>query len=384
MKKLALLVIFCLTVAGVYAQNSAVNKANTFMTKGDLAMAKEQIDLAVNHEKTKNKPNTWYIKGQVYEKIAFSEDPAFKDMSDDAMNTAVEAYNKAKELDEGNKFGGLADIQMDNMWGQLINKGAEYYNQDDYSNALIYFAKSATLKPTDTTGFYYAGIAAQQAENYDAALSNYYKLIDLDYHNEDIYSSVIYLERSHNEDNQKALEVLAKAREHFPENDALMKEEINLLILEKQTDQALGKLKAAVESDPNNANLYYNMAYISEQTGDDDEALTYYKKAIEIDPTYFDATFNVAVNYYNKAAEILKKANDMDLRTYQKEGKKIEEEARVEFANALPYLERALEIKSEDKVVLETLQTVYVQLKMNDKAEAIYKKMEELGYTTGG
>ena len=52
MKKLALLVIFCLTVAGVYAQNSAVNKANSLLTKGDLAAAKEQIDLAVNHEKT--------------------------------------------------------------------------------------------------------------------------------------------------------------------------------------------------------------------------------------------------------------------------------------------------------------------------------------------
>jgi len=69
----------------------------------------------------------------------------------------------------------------------------------------------------------------------------------------------------------------------------------------------------------------------------------------------------------------------MDLRTYQKEGKAIEEKAKVEFASALPYLEKAHEIEPQDRVVLETLQTVYVQLKMNDKAEAVNTKIEALG-----
>ncbi len=382
MKKLALLVTFCLIGAGIYAQNSAVNKATQYLNKGELLQAKEQIDLASAHEKTINKPQTWFTRGQVYEKIAFSEDPAVADMSDSAMEEALVAYNKAKELDDAGKYESLSDIQVDNMWGQLINKGAEYYNNNDYENARKYFEKSSNIKPEDTTAYYYAGIAAQQNENYDAALTNYYKLIELDYHNEDIYSSMVYLERAHNEDNEKALEVLSKAREHYPDNEALMKEEINLLIITEKTDQAKSKLEAAIQAEPDNANLYYNLAYISEQTGDMDEAVEYYKKAIEVEPEYFDATFNLAVNYYNKAAEVLKKANEMDLRTYQKEGKKIEEEARGEFANALPYLEKAHDIKPDDKIVLETLQTVYVQLKMNDKAEAIYKKMEELGYTT--
>ncbi len=353
------------------------------MDKGELLEAKTQIDEAVAHEKTADKAKTWFTKGQVYEKIAFSEDPAHQDMADEAMKESMAAYEKAKELDgDEGKYAGLVDLQIENMWGQLINKGAELYNQDDYENAMVYFEKSSVLKPEDTTAYYYAGIAAQQHENYEAALRNYYKLVDLDYHNEDIYSSMIYLERAHNEDNEAALEVLTKAREHFPENEALMKEEINLLIITEKTDEAKAKLQDAVKAEPDNANLYYNLAYLSEQTGENDQAVEYYKKAVEIDPEYFDATFNLAVNYYNQAAEILKKANEMDLRTYQKEGKKIEEEAQAEFSNALPYLEKAHEINPEDQVVLETLQTVYVQLKMNDKAEAVHKKMEELGYTT--
>jgi tetratricopeptide (TPR) repeat protein len=379
MKKLVSLVIFCLMVTGAYAQNSAVNKASQFRENGELMKAKEQIDLATAHEKTIDKPKTWFTKGEVYEAIAFSEDADLKDQQDEALNEAVEAYNKAKTMDEGGNYDGLSAIKLDNMWGAMINKGAESYNQEDYENAILYFEKSSVMKPQDTTAYYYAGIAAQQGEKYQKALDNYYKLFELDYHNEDIYSSVVYLERSQNNDNDKALEVLAQAREHFPENETFMKEEINLLIITEQTDEAKAKLARAIEVEPDNANLYYNLAYISEQTGDDEEAVANYKKAIEANPEYFDANFNLAVNYYNQAAEILKEANEMDLRTYQKEGKVIEEKAKVQFEMAMPYLEQAHDINPEDKVVLETLQTVYVQLQMNDKAEAINAKIEALG-----
>ncbi len=379
MKKLVLIVIFSLMAAGVYAQNSAVNKASQFKNDGELMKAKEQIDLATAHEKTMEKPKTWFTKGEVYEEIAFSEDSNYQDMQDDALVEAFTAYSKAKSMDEGGNYDGLSLIKIDNMWGTVINKGAEAYNQEDYENALNYFEQSSLLKPEDTTGYYYAGIAAQQGELYQKALDNYYKLVDLDFQDEEIYSSIVYLERSQNDDNEKALEVLEQAREHFPENESLMKEEINLLILTEQTDKAKGKLVEAIKAEPGNSNLYYNLAYISEQTGDDEAAVANYQKAIEVDPEYFDATFNLAVNYYNKAAEILKKANDMDLRTYQKEGKLVEAEASLEFDKALPFLIKAHEIEPENRTVLETLQTVYVQLKMNDKAEALNPIIEALG-----
>ncbi len=379
MKKLVSIVIFCLMATGVYAQNSAVNKASQFMDKGDLMAAKEQIDLATGHEKTMDKPKTWFTKGEIYESIAFSEESEYKDMQDEALTESVAAYNKAMSIDENGAYNGLSTIKVDNIWSVLINKGASAYNEENFEEALDYFGKSSILKPEDTTAYFYAGIAAQQGELYEEALVNYYKLIELDYHTEDIYNSVVFLERGVNKDNEKALEVLGMAREHFPDNETFMKEEINLLIITEQTDEAKAKLNEAIAAEPDNANLYYNLAYISELTDDDEAAIANYEKAIEADPEYFDATFNLAVNYYNKAAEILKKANDMDLRTYQKEGKKVEEEAKVEFSKCLPYLEKSYELEPTDRKVLETLQTVYVQLKMNDKAEATYSKIEALG-----
>ena len=113
MKKLATIVIFCLMVTGVYSQNSAVNKALQYRDKGELMKAKEQIDLATVHEKTIEKPKTWFTKGEVYEAIAF--DSSNQDMQDEALVESVAAYKKAKSLDEGGNYDGLSTIKIDNM-----------------------------------------------------------------------------------------------------------------------------------------------------------------------------------------------------------------------------------------------------------------------------
>lgn len=382
MKKIALAFIFSLALSPLMAQNSAVNKADRFTQSGDLDKAKENIDQAVEHDKTKEKPKTWYTRGLVYEAIAMTEDPEYQDLAEEPLQTAFDAYKKAKEMEkEGGTYYVFAEQQMENIWGVYLNEGANYYQEGNYEDALVAFEKAAQFKPEDTTAYLYGGISAQQAEQYDKALENYYNLIELDYDNMDIYSSIVYLERAHNEDNEKALDVLAKARERYPDNEDLMKEEINLLITLERSDEALDKLKDAIEADAENPDLHYNLAYLYDQTGDSEKAIEHYKKAVEYRPDYFEANFNVAVNYYNQAADILREANDMDLKTYQKEGKALEEKAGEKFEQALPYLETAHEQEPEDITVLQTLQTIYSQLKMNDKAEEASEKLSALGVT---
>ena len=187
------------------------------------------------------------------------------------------------------------------------------------------------------------------------------------------------MERAINKDDQKALEVVKKAREVFPDDKNLMKEEINLLITTDQADEARTKLEKAIAEEPDNANLYYNLAFLNDQIGNKDKAIELYKKAVDLDPQYFEANFNLAVLYYNEAADMLKKANEMDLKTYQKEGKAIEDKAKEGFKKALPYLEKSQQLKPEDLTVLETLQTVYSQLKMNEKVVEMSEKIQALG-----
>lgn len=377
MRKVTLSLIFIFSAFFAFAQNVNVNRAIAFEQRGELDKAKEAIDNAANHDKTKDKGKTWFTKGTIYEAISTSED--YNNLDENALEEAVEAYRKTLELEkEGTNFHELAKVRLEALWGTYLNEGAEAYQEGDYSKALEGFTKASDIKPEDTTAYLYGGIAAQQNKEYDRALENFYKLTDLGYDEVDIYNTIVYLERTHNEDNDKALEVIREAREKHPDNKDLLKEEINILITTEKVDEAREKLEEAVKAEPDNPGLFYNLGYLHDAVGNKEEAIKSYENALEIDPNYFEANFNIAVNHYNTAADILKKANDMDLKTYQKEGKKVEEEAKKHFENALPYLEKSRELRPEDPTVLSTLQTVYVQLKMNEKAEEVAQQLEKI------
>ena len=63
---------------------------------------------------------------------------------------------------------------------------------------------------------------------------------------------------------------------------------------------------------------------------------------------------------------------------YQQKGEEIEERGRAEFRVSLPYWEKAAELQPEDVATLQNLQSVYIRLKMMDKANDIKAKMEAL------
>ncbi|WPP50934.1 tetratricopeptide repeat protein [Catalinimonas niigatensis] len=376
MKKYTLSLIVCLAVvATAFGQSKNVRKAESALEKGDLAEAKSMIDPAITDEKTKDEGKTWFIYGQVYQ--AIGEDSTNSVQVDSPYQTALDAYRKAKDLEkEGAVYYTFADQQIQDIWAKNVNAGAEMYQAQDFENAIQAFDVAKMAVPEDTTAYIYAGISAQQAGNLDVAAENYEYLVDeLDYKSEDFYNSLIYIYLVEKKDNEKAVEYLRKAQEAYPENSDFLKREINVLINDENYDEAEQKLTKAIEAEDDNSILYYNRAYLYEQMDRDEEAITNYKKAIELDPSYFDANFNLAAFYFNKAAEVLQEANDMDLKEYQKRGKEIEGNAKAYFEQALPYLEKSKELKPDDEKVLTTLQTVYTRLGMEDKAEQLQSEM---------
>lgn len=377
MQKFLFVFVFVFASTMALAQNSNIRKAESAKEKGNFEEALQLIEEATKNEKTKDDPKTWYTKATIHEAMLLGPDGKVVDNSQ--LDKTVEAYEKTKAISKGSgTYAVFADQRLEAIWGQFLNTGAEAYQNQEYEKALENFEIATKLKAEDTTAYLYAGIAAQQAEIWDKAVQNYYKLMDLGYAQKDIYNSAIYIERAINKDNEKALEVVRRARAAFPDDKDLMREEINLLITSDQADEARIKLEDAIAAEPENANLYYNLAFLYDQIKETDKAIENYKKAVDLDPDYFEANFNLAVVYYNRAADLIKKSNEMDLKTYQKEGKKLEDAAREDFKRSLPYFEKAHEIKPDDLTVIETLQTVYSQLKMNDKVVELSKKIEAL------
>ena len=108
------------------------------------------------------------------------------------------------------------------------------------------------------------------------------------------------------------------------------------------------------------------------------EAIEQFKKAAEIDPRYSDAIYNLGVSYLNwgvnMKAESDKKADAERLQKEIKEDLSYKEK----FKEALPYLEKAQEMRPDDLGLLQQLGKLYANLNMVDKSKAAFEKYDRL------
>jgi hypothetical protein len=66
----------------------------------------------------------------------------------------------------------------------------------------------------------------------------------------------------------------------------------------------------------------------------------------------------------------------MDLKQYQKDGKRLEGEAKVHFKKALPYFESNYKANAKDANVLEPLKSIYTVLDRKADAERVDKELQ--------
>lgn len=394
MKKVFLLVVCALSIQLAHAQyKGSVSKAESNLAKGDLEAAKGEIDMAVTIEKNAEKSRTWFTMGKIYQAIATSNNASITSLDDQAIEKAAEAYQKTMEMEkEGSPTYYLAQQNIDDLWGSFINVGGDAYSNEDFEAAYAQFMTALRVKPNDSLTTYYAAAAAQQQGEFQNALDRYYEMIENGDGNNDIYSTVAYLERAEMNNDQKALEIVQVARELYPDDDKFAKEEINLLIALEQVDEAREKLESEIERDPDNVSLRLNLGIMYDNLGTSymtdgkveegraayQKALGAYGKAVEVEPGNFVGLYNYGAVYVNLGKVYLDEARDMDLKTYQKEGPALVEKAQEELKKALPYLEKAHEVDPSDADALRALYQVYQQLKMSDKAEEAYNKIEAL------
>jgi tetratricopeptide (TPR) repeat protein len=374
MKKIIFLILFNLAAAGAFAQGGAVTSAVSFQQQGILDKAKEQIDKATVHEKTKGKAKTWYYRGEIYRGIAADQTGIYSKLDTNATVVAYEAFKKATEVEPGSSFAKKAEDGLKQMH---FYAGAQKYKNADYAGALELFKQATNANPQDTLPLLYAGITAQQLKEYDQAAQNFEKLIEVGTGMPDIYTTLASIYRSQNK-NDQALAVLKKGTQKFPEDKALKSEEFNFYISTGRTAEAKANLEEAIKREPTNATYHLNYGLLSEQTGEPQRAQESYKKALEIDPNNVDANLSMGVLHYNKGADISKQLNAMDLKQYQKDGKKMEEQLKVHFKEALPYFQKAYQMDQTNLTVLQPLSSIYKVLEMKADEQKIQKQIESL------
>lgn len=387
MKKLIFAVLFVSIstfTIGQYVPKGKTSKAELALNQVKLDIAKAEIDEAFKIDakgKVSGDAKNWHLKGKIYKAIYLDDSTEFKNLAgDEALDVAVEAFNKVKSMDkEASAYVIFSDQELSYLYSAVINKGAAAYDTDDFEGAYNEFMVALRVLPGDTTALLYGGVSAQQAEMIDEALACFQTLVDNGDAHIDTYKTMIYLYRTEKEDLEQVLNVVNQGLEKFPLNNELTQEKITTLIILERVDEAKKELEEAINNEPTNHLYYYFLGYLYDLEEEPENSIIQYKKAIELNPEYYEANYNLAVVYYNKARNILSELNNLSLDEYRKQEAEYMEKAAVHFKEALPYFEKAVEIKpDEDVQLLETLAGVYLRLKMTNEAEALEERIKTL------
>ena len=393
MKRLILSGIAVLAVSLSMGQGSKVLNAYNYLRDGELLKAKEEIEPATTHAKTGIDAKTWYYRGQIYERIYFyneEDKDKFADMKQDALVKGVESYAKALEI--GSKRIDMNDVRKryQMLGAYAYQEGVNEFNEKDFSSAATFFEMCYNVKKQenaiDSGAIFNAGVAYLQGGDYEKSRAALKTAIEIGYQVEDSYVNIAssYEKEGNMEMYRKTL---GEARQALPNSQSIVMAEINVYLESKEYDKALDNLNVAIENDPNNKTLFFARGNILDnkqanmlKEGQEEEAkvvaekaLADYQKALELDPSYFDAAYSIGAMIYNQGAELLNKANNLTDDAAYKKAKAI---ADARIAEALPFLEKAHEIKPDDVSTMTSLKELYARTNQMEKYKEMTEKLE--------
>ncbi|MCE7990998.1 MAG: tetratricopeptide repeat protein [Roseivirga sp.] len=355
-----------------WAQSSAVITAYNYLRDNDLDRARDNIDKAIDHERTKRQAKTWYYRGMIYQGIHFSNEP---DKVEDAIYVAAESYEKARTLDTRRIDSNDLERRYKMTADVLFTEGVNFYNKREHVKAAGYFEFCEKIKlsygEVDSLAVFNQGLAYESAAKFDLAIKQYQKSIAIGYNSATCYQTIasIYLRKKEDENAIKAIdEGLVK----FPNDLSLLTSRINLYLRYGQMKEALNYMDRALINDSENAVLYFSRGTIHDNFKESTKAEADYKTALQINPEYFDANYNLGALYFNLGVDI---NNQAGLEDDNAEYEKKKNEAENLFRKSIPYLEKAQNIEPSHQATLQSLMQLYVRLNMTEKYEAVKAKL---------
>ncbi len=374
--------------------------------------AKAAIEVPCAADLTKNLAKTWLTRGLIYSEYVTKDNTnkmlssTAKTMYPDAAYEAHKSFKKSLELaqkkyEKSDAIKGIADIS-----NGLRNMGADKYQEKKYDQAYLAFnavvegqevlknnGEKAILPDSSLNQYtFYAAVCANLAKMNTEAMGLYEKLYKMKYMDAAVYQGMYDL--TYATDAKKALSYLEEGRKLFPDDTSLLFAEINHYLKINKLDELTGKLRLAIEKEPNNVslyntlgNVYDNLALIAQDSMKNMEkaqeysglALASYESAIKKQPNNADANYSVGAYYYNRAAsktkELVKLQDDLS-----KEGQRkydaLTADIKAMFEKALPYFEKAESVNPNDLNTLIALKEIFAKTNNLEKSTEFKKRYE--------
>ncbi len=303
----------------------------------------------------------------------------------DLLGNAKKALDEATKVDpKGSKKDKIAELYQ-SLHDRYNTEALAFYQLGDLNRASALFDLCAatfenpTVNKIDTLSIYYSAYMSMITKNYDSAVKNFGRCVELGYLQEgNVFSNLadIYRQKQDTASWKKTLEEGFKA---YPSNQGVL---IGLINLYRETKESPDKIfefiHAAQANEPNNASLFYVEGDVHKQLGNTEKAVEFFNKSYEIDPKYIYGIFGIGVLFYDQAVDIQEKASqELDDKKYNELNNQMEET----LAKAIEPFNKTFNNTEDAEVkaaVAEYLKNIYFRLRDKDASyEGLYKKFND-------
>ena len=300
---------------------------------------------------------------------------------EDAPAKAIEAYNKAYEMDpktadkvkEGLK-------QISDFCSQVGNTGIDTGNYADAADAyaLAFEAQSSPAHGNPEPALlYYAGYlrtvdGAANPASFVIGADYLNKALELGYNDEEgnIYYYLFHCYYGQKDADKanvlKAKDALVAGIKKFPKNERILD---GLVQLYTNPEDSVGDpadlvalIDAAIESNPENVDLWFGRGRIFYALKDYDQSIESFKKVVELKPDLFEGNYYLGVFYTIKGDVLNKEMNEKQYSSqavYDADLKVVNDV----YKEAVPWFEKAHQIKPDDVDTLEFLKSICFRLR---------------------
>ncbi|MEZ4798398.1 MAG: tetratricopeptide repeat protein [Flavobacteriales bacterium] len=363
-------VLFSVALAGAlssFAQPSVTNAYNA-NKNGDYKAAAEYIEQAINDPKASTKEKTWRYRGDIYLNIA--SDAELSKQFPNATKLAMESYFKNMEVDKGGSYANEVKASLVRLQSVMVGQANAQVNEDNYCGAAENFnlivEVSKQFSVIDTAFIFNSGFCYDKCGNIEKAVEKYQYCADLGYNTPDTYRYIADIYQRSG-DNDKALAVITQAREKYPNDSELLRQEVNIYIGNEQFDKAETLLVNLTQQDPNNEMFWYVLGITYDKLGKKDAEENAYSKALAINPDNYDVLFNLGALYFNQGVDNDAICNEIPPRESAKydacvaKSTKLFEQASVKLEKALTVMPETTKGSPEEKQLMSDLKNAYLK-----------------------
>ena len=311
------------------------------------------------------------------------------DLSVEAINKAIDENQNENFAEATNLLILVYNVDKEKNSDYLYYAASSAVNGGDYDRALGYYQELRDLGYTGSTEKFYA-TENETGQEVELSAENFVLFKKLkeysNFRSETTKSklpeiikniALIYVQQKRND---LAIGAIKDARAANPLDVGLILTEANLYIQLGDKQKFADLMKEAIEKDPKNHILYFNLGVITSEQGDRNKARSYYESAIKLDPLYAASYLNLAALILDGEPELVEKMNSLgNSRADNIKYEQLLKQREKLFLEAVPVLENLISIDPSNVEALTTLKNIFGTIGDAANFKKIKEKLEDLG-----